>query len=145
MIDHNQFKFLSFLVGFIFIFTHIFSISEEKKSIISLSDEKIITKLIATIADSNLKFIRNGSSYSAKEAASHLQLKLEITSKKKFNGKITVCEFINNVATKSIFSGLPYQIEVESGKKILLHVWLIENLKKQDAALAERCNKNSGD
>ncbi|WP_186644188.1 DUF5329 family protein [Fluviispira vulneris] len=145
MIKKNLRRIIKIVVGSVFIVSCFLSFSEEKKLISQQDEEKIISKLIKTIAESNLKFIRNGSTYNAKEAAKHLQLKLNLASKNKFNGQITVCEFIKNVATKSSLSGLPYQIEVEAGKKILLQTWLIENLKKQDMALAERCTENSID
>jgi hypothetical protein len=78
-----------------------------------LTEEQIINHLIEYVK--NLKgavFIRNGSEYTAKEAAEHLQLK-----RKKAGSSIkTASEFILNCASKSSVSGKDYLIKLSDGK-----------------------------
>lgn len=76
-------------------------------------EEAKINALIGFIESHNeFIFIRNGTEYSAKEAADHLR------SKRSSAGKRikTAAEFIEYIASKSYFSGKPYQIKFPDGK-----------------------------
>lgn len=90
----------------------------EKKT--NLSSKEEISLLIAKVENDNCSFHRNGKTYSAKDAANHLRLKLSRGARyaKKTEG------FIKNLASKSSFSGKPYQIECQRGKLTPMEVWL---------------------
>jgi hypothetical protein len=90
-------------------------------------DEKII-KLISYVEHlQGVVFIRNGSQYTAKEAADHLTMK-----RSKSGNRVKIAsDFIKNVASKSSVSGTPYQIKfVKDGKTVncedLLNIELIK-------------------
>ena len=66
-----------------------------------------VTYLIDEVAASGCTFVRNGEEYTASEAADHLRMKAK-RGKRHYD---TTEEFIDNIASKSSWSGEPYSIE----------------------------------
>ena len=90
-----------------------------------ISEEQKIEKLIAYIENNNVKFIRNGSEYSPKQAAEHLRMK-----RRKAGSKIKTAEdFIDHIASKSYVSGEPYQMKFSNGSVINTRDILYHELK----------------
>jgi hypothetical protein len=79
-----------------------------------------IAQLIQAVEQSGCTFQRNGKSYTAIEGADHLRLKL------KRGGKYadTTEHFITRLASKSSWSGKPYQIETPGGVRSTMQAWL---------------------
>lgn len=75
----------------------------------SMDDE--IDFLLDSVESSNCTFIRNGKRYDAAAARKHLQMKRE-RGKKYFND---ADEFIENLASRSSWSGKPYSIKCGDG------------------------------
>ena len=79
-----------------------------------------IQYLIDYVARSDSTFIRNGKSYSAKEAAAHLRTKYEY-----FKSRIQTPEdFIRLAGSKSEFSGKPYEVKTPTGQVLPSAEWL---------------------
>ncbi len=69
-------------------------------------DAEKIEYLLASIANSNCVFIRNGEQYTSEAAVKHLRMKYR-------RGRRWVTDadsFINRIATKSSLSGKPYAV-----------------------------------
>jgi Family of unknown function (DUF5329) len=77
--------------------------------------DREIDALVASIgALQGAVFVRNGSQYTAEQAASHLQLK-----RRKAGARIKTAEdFITYCATGSSLSGKPYQIRLANGTTV---------------------------
>ncbi|HEX9443029.1 MAG TPA: DUF5329 family protein [Candidatus Binatia bacterium] len=68
--------------------------------------------LLNYVAGSDMAFIRNGTSYTSKEAVAHLRSKYDY-----FKAEIQTPEdFIRLAASKSEFSGRPYLVKTRDGK-----------------------------
>jgi hypothetical protein len=65
-----------------------------------------VESLLSAIGSSGCQFIRNGKEYSAPDAEDHLRMKY----KKGARYVSTAEDFINRIASKSSWSGKPYQI-----------------------------------
>ena len=65
-----------------------------------------IQYLLDFVADSQCTFVRNGSEHSSPDAADHLRLKYD--RGRRYAG--TAEGFIDNLATKSSWTGRPYQV-----------------------------------
>ena len=78
-----------------------------------LTEEQKINHLIKYVAGlEGASFIRNGDSYSAKDAAEHLQMK-----RRKAGDRVkTARDFIDGLASESYLSGKAYQIKLKDGK-----------------------------
>ncbi len=76
------------------------------------------------------KFVRNGSEYSAANAAEFLAKKWQAHEKDIH----TPAEFIEQVATKSSTTGKPYVIRSKDGKETNCGPYLTEQLKKLEGA-----------
>lgn len=100
-----------------------FSASNSIASTINAEDE--INQLIALVANSNCLFIRNGSEHNASDAAEHLKLKYR---KAKRHAK-SAEDFINNLASKSSFSGKQYTMQCGQ-ETTTSYAWLSEELVK---------------
>lgn len=109
-----------------------FELSAQCKT--ELSEEQKIEKLILAVSSIDGKFIRNEKEHNATEAAEHLRLKLSNAQKSLFSsGKNwTAVQFIDQLATKSSLSGIPYEIHFKNGQKILSADWLKAELKKME-------------
>ncbi|MCU0442842.1 MAG: DUF5329 domain-containing protein [Bacteroidia bacterium] len=71
-------------------------------------------------------FIRNGESYTPKQAADHLSMK-----RNKAGNRIkTAKEFIDKIATASSLTGEPYLIQFANGKAFPTQLVLMSELKK---------------
>jgi hypothetical protein len=108
------------------------SLSAECKA--KLSEDQKIERLIQAVSALDGKFIRNGEEHNADEAANHLRLKLSNAKKSFFSsGKDwTALQFIEQLATKSSLSGIPYEIKLRDGKKMSSNDWLKIELKKMN-------------
>jgi hypothetical protein len=89
-----------------------------------LTTEQEITLLISLVENSECHFHRNGARHDAAAGADHLRLKLRRGSKY----AQTTEDFIRNLATKSSWSGKPYQIEHPDGRMEPLADWLQREL-----------------
>ncbi len=92
----------------------------------SLEEQKKIEFLLHAVEQmSDAEFIRNGSTYPAKDAASHLQHKLMVAGERVHTAE----EFIAGCASKSSTSGRPYLIRMPDGRVQKLDTFLRAKLK----------------
>ncbi len=96
---------------------------KSKPEKISNETEKI-EKLIQTVRESGITFIRNGAEYTSIEAADHITMKWE-NAKSEIK---TVDQFIQNIASKSSSTGNVYQIKLKDGTIINAEDWLKKQL-----------------
>lgn len=83
-----------------------------------------IDGLITFVRTSGVRFIRNGSEYSAAEGADHLRDKLA-----KAGDRVkTTDDFITGVASKSYLSGKPYLVKFSDGHTQPTADWLRAHL-----------------
>ena len=83
-----------------------------------------IDELIAYVQKSDVRFIRNGSEYSAAEGADHLRDKLA-----KAGDRVkTTDDFITGIASKSYLSGKPYLVKFTDGHTQPTGEWLKAHL-----------------
>ena len=83
-----------------------------------------IDELITYVQKSDVRFIRNGSEYSAAEGADHLREKLG-----KAGDRVKTTEdFITGIASKSYLSGKPYQVKFPDGHTQPTGEWLKAHL-----------------
>jgi hypothetical protein len=128
----SMFK-LSFVFSCLFVFS-LGRISAQNKNVptkqiesaIELTEAQKIDKLIAYIADTEAKFIRNGNEYSGVDAAKHLRMKCEKAGKKITTAK----QFIDYLASKSSRSGEPYLMKFKNGSTLPVRDILYHQLKK---------------
>lgn len=93
----------------------------------SLSEKEKIEKLILSIETlKGSQFYRNGSWYSASDAASHLRMKLG----KAGSSVKTARDFIDRIASTSSMSGEAYKIKMSDGKVVTTHDFLYGKLKE---------------
>jgi hypothetical protein len=92
-----------------------------------LTEEQKIEQLIGYVRNLNgATFIRNGSEYSSKAAAEHLQMKRE-----KAGSRIkTARDFIEQLASESSISGKQYQIRLKDGKTYFSRELLLKELQR---------------
>lgn len=86
-----------------------------------------VEHLITFVAVSNCDFYRNGSWHTAAEAQAHLREKFAIVFPGNQSPKAE--EFIAKVATKSAFTGVPYQIRCAGEKPMAVSDWLLGELR----------------
>jgi hypothetical protein len=88
--------------------------------------DETIAYLVAFVAKSDCTFIRNGQSYTGKQASVHMQDK-----RRYFKGRIVTPEdFIRLAATKSLQTGQPYMVRSKEGKELRCDEWLKKVLKE---------------
>lgn len=92
---------------------------------------KDIEFLIEQVKNSDCIFIRNGSSYSSNDAASHLTLKYNNGKRYAQNG----VDFIKNLASKSSWSGISYKIKCPNSEETTSNKWLSNQLKYYNRSL----------
>jgi len=93
------------------------------------AEDKEIVFLLSSIADSDCIFIRNGDEHQAKAASEHLEMKYNHVK-----GRIKSAEdFIDKIASKSSFSGRPYEVQCNS-VKLSTKQWLEETLATHRAS-----------
>src|SRR4249919_774641 len=92
-----------------------------------LSETQKIESLITSIETlKGAVFIRNGSEYSAEQAAHHLRMKWD-----KAGSRVKTAEdFIDKCASESSMSGQKYQIRFANGKTVDSGDYFREELKK---------------
>ena len=83
-----------------------------------------IDELITFVRTSDVRFIRNGSEYSAAEGADHLRDKLARAG----NRVKTTDDFITGIASKSYLSGKPYLVKFADGRTQPTGDWLRAHL-----------------
>ena len=96
--------------------------------------QKIETLIKQVRALKNARFIRNGSSYSADDAATFLRLKWQANES---NVK-TARDFIDKVASFSGTLGKPYLIRFNDGREIKSREFLVAELRKIEKARDEQ-------
>jgi hypothetical protein len=85
-----------------------------------------IDELISFVRTSDVRFIRNGSEYSATQGADHLRDKLA-----KAGDRVKTTEdFITGIASKSYISGLPYLVKFKDGRTQPTGDWLRAHLSE---------------
>jgi len=88
--------------------------------------DKTIAYLLAFVATSDCTFIRNGQSYTGKQASMHMQDK-----RRYFKDRIVTPEdFIRFAATKSLQTGKPYMVRTKEGKELRCDEWMKKVLKE---------------
>ena len=93
-----------------------------------------ITHLIDAVERSNCEFLRNGSWYDARQAASHLRNKYQLLAA---TDQIASAEdFITKAASKSSFSGQAYGLRCTGGALVSSAQWLTAALVKYRGELA---------
>ena len=85
-----------------------------------------IAHLTQFVRESGLQFIRNSKSYSAEDAASHMDTKF-IYARDRLK---TAEEFIDYVASRSSITNKPYYVVTQDGKQHELGPWLYIELDK---------------
>lgn len=91
---------------------------------VAVAPEQDIQSLVTTVEESGCTFYRSGSTHNSAAAADHMRLKLR---RGKRYAK-TAVDFIENLATKSSWTGRLYRIECESGQLEPLNEWLTARL-----------------
>jgi hypothetical protein len=83
-----------------------------------------VDELISFVQKSEVRFIRNGTEYSAVEGAQHLRDKLA-----KAGSRVKTTEdFITGIASKSYLSGKPYLVKFPDGRTQPTGDWLRAHL-----------------
>ena len=96
--------------------------------------QKIETLIKQIRALKDARFIRNGSSYSADNAATFLSRKWRANN----SSVKTARDFIDKVASFSGTSGKPYLIRFKDGKEIKSHEFFLAELRKIEKAREEQ-------
>jgi hypothetical protein len=103
------------------------------RDMLQQSENKKVICLLEQIERSQAIFVRNGSQHTSRAARKHLERKFKKVikpswpfSKKK---NFSVQDFIEKLASKSSFSGKPYQMIVNK-KTVTTKQWLMMTLKK---------------
>jgi hypothetical protein len=95
-----------------------------------MSEQQKIDALIHSVEVlPGAKFIRNGTSYSGKDAADHLRMKLDHAGDR----VRTAEQFIQYIASGSSMSGEAYQIQLTDGRKVPSEAFFHAELKRLDA------------
>ena len=97
--------------------------------------EQEIDHLLRFIAASDCQFIRNGSTYPAREARAHIERKYHYLQTR----LKTTEAFIRDAASQSSFTGKPYRVDC-AGKQTLSQDWLLDELQRyrQASDIAQR-------
>ena len=95
--------------------------------------EREIEYLLASVAASNVEFIRNGKVHSPDEAEEHMRRKYEYYSKR----IETAEDFIARAGTKSMMSGKPYMVRL-ADREMRASEWLHSMLVDYRQSVSER-------
>ncbi|MBW2689055.1 MAG: DUF5329 domain-containing protein [Deltaproteobacteria bacterium] len=93
------------------------------------AEDKEIEFLLSYVADSGCIFIRNGKEHQSKDASEHLEMKYNHVKNRIKSAEI----FIDKIASKSSFSGRPYEAMCD-GVKLSTEDWLEEALASYRAS-----------
>ncbi len=88
------------------------------------NEQEKIYYLLDKIEESGAIFVRNGAEHTSKKAREHLELKLQRGAKY----AKTAEDFIENLASKSSFTGESYTMKFPDGKEVKSGDWLREQL-----------------
>lgn len=103
------------------------------------AEDKEIAFLLSYIAESDCIFIRNGDEHQAKAASEHLEMKYNHV-----RNRIKSAEnFIDKIATKSSFSGRPYEVLCNSAR-LPTKIWLEETLAAHRTSVAKKSPQPGG-
>jgi len=103
------------------------------------AEDKEIEFLLSYIAESDCIFIRNGDEHQAKDASEHLEMKYNHA-----RNRIKSAEgFIDKIATKSSFSGRPYEVLCNSAR-VPTKIWLEKALAVHRASVAKKSPQPGG-
>ena len=94
----------------------------------AVSTQPEIAYLFSQLTSSGCEFNRNGTWYSATEAATHLSKKYEYLKQK--NQISSTEDFIKNAASKSSMSGEPYFVKCKNSPSVESATWFKEALIK---------------
>jgi hypothetical protein len=84
--------------------------------------------LLGYLEESGCEFYRNGTWHDSKAAQAHLRDKYKyLASGNQIN---TTEDFIEKAATKSSFSGLPYEVRCNGGATVTTNQWLRDELAR---------------
>lgn len=114
----------AWLLAILFTFFSQISLAAPPKQLPNREPDQEVQYLITFISNSNATFIRNGDEHTSKEAAEHLAMKYR---KAKRYAK-TADDFINNLASKSSWSGKAYTVILSNGAKLTANSWLTNEL-----------------
>ncbi len=93
-----------------------------------------IEYLIASVAESDLTFVRNGKRYDGPKAAEHMRKKYDY-----FDDDIASAEdFIRLAATRSLMSGKPYFVILTDGTRTKTADWLGSRLSEYRMHTAQK-------
>lgn len=94
-------------------------------------ERRKIDYLLKQIKEVEGTFIRNGTAHTPEEAVAHLEMKLKRAMNSWFapaKEEWTAVMFIEKLASKSSFSGTPYQIRFSDGRTVNAGEWLFDKL-----------------
>ncbi len=87
-----------------------------------------IAYLLGFVEASGCDFYRNGTRYSAIQAGAHLRQKYAVLMS---SGKPAATDaFIDKVATRSSLTGVPYEVRCAGTARVVVAVWLREELAR---------------
>lgn len=98
-----------------------------------LSDQDKIERMLAALTASDAVFIRGGSEYTGKEAASHLRMKWSAAGDR----VQTARQFIDLLASSSSASGKPYSIRTADGRETPSRDWFTALLASIESGAAQ--------
>jgi hypothetical protein len=115
------------------------ALAEDTRTRPQKDTDEAIAYLLAFVAKSDCTFIRNGQSYTGKQASNHMNTKYRY-----FKDKIVAPEdFIRLAATESIQTGKPYLVRTKEGKESRCDEWMkqvLEEYRKTRRSNGEKKN-----
>ena len=103
------------------------------------AEDKEVAFLLSYIAESDCIFIRNGNEHQAKAASEHLEMKYNHVKNRIKSAE----DFIDKIATKSSFSGRPYEVLCNS-VRFPTKFWLEEALSTHRTSVAKKSPQPRG-
>ena len=103
------------------------------------AEDKEVAFLLSYIAESDCIFIRNGDEHQAKAASAHLEMKYNHVRNRIQSAE----DFIDKIATKSSFSGSPYEVLCNSAR-LPTKIWLEEALTAHRTSVAKKSPQPGG-
>jgi hypothetical protein len=92
-----------------------------------------VNYLINAVSESGCNFVRNGKEHTSSEAVDHLQMKAR-RGKRYYD---TADEFIDRIASKSSWSGKPYQIQCDGQPAVTAADWFTRVLTEYRSSSEE--------
>jgi hypothetical protein len=91
-----------------------------------------IQYLLSAVGSSDCMFVRNGTEHPPTEAEAHLRMKYRKGARYVSNAD----DFINRIASKSSWSGKPYQIVCPGNEPLPSSQWLNDQLSQHRAEIS---------